>query len=172
MTSTSENNPRLWNLLLILTVILGATAAFLVSRKEDFFPTLYSSSHSQHEPQAEKDAQKAENTKASERETPEIQAAAIAKPESEIQKTGANVSGKYKLVAGSFLSSGNANQLITKIKSAYAGFNPRVVQVKIDTTFYYRVIVARSDNVIDLDEVKDQMKTAGYDEGWIIEGKK
>jgi hypothetical protein len=161
------DNPSLWKLLLVLTVVIGITVTVLVLDKEHYFPTLYAnhgdtvSTHtdsvvheeiSVHETPASESVEevKKEETLPTEVLPPEVPA------------------GNYVLVAGSFLSEDYARKFQSTLQEKISEVQPEVVTVTVDSAIYYRVVALRSTKET-VSSVKSMLENAGFTQSWVYQ---
>jgi hypothetical protein len=162
------DNPTLWKLLLVLTVVIGITVTVLVLDREHYFPTLYAShgdtvsTHRDsvaHEEAVVQESLAAERVEEVKKEEPILATEILP---SEVP------AGNYVLVAGSFLSEDYARKFQSALKEKISEVQPEVVAVTVDSVTYYRVVALRSTKET-VSSVKSMLENAGFTQLWVYQ---
>ena len=160
----SDENKFLWNALVILTIIVGVTAAILIVHKDKYFPSLYAA-HQEHSvredsSQIHTGANLADAIHQAERDTVPVN---ISEPPKQL----AIGAGEYILVAGSFLSEQYASSFRETLHQELGNSAPEIIPVLQSNTTYYRVVVRHSGNRSEVKEFQGQLSQAGHAQSWI-----
>lgn len=162
------DNPSLWKLLLVLTIVIGITVTVLVLDKEHYFPTLYAS----HSDSVSTHTDSVAHAETSAHETPVSESVEEVKKEETVLTTKVLPSeapaGNYVLVAGSFLSESYARKFQSTLQEKISEVQPEVVTVTVDSATYYRVVALRSTKET-VSSVKSILENAGFTQSWVYE---
>lgn len=162
------DNPSLWKLLLVLTIVIGITVTVLVLDKEHYFPTLYAT----HGDSVSTHADSVAHEEISAHETPASESVEEVKKEETVLTAKVLPSeapaGNYVLVAGSFLSESYARKFQSILQEKISEVQPEVVAVTVDSATYYRVVALRSTKET-VSSVKSILENAGFTQSWVYE---
>jgi hypothetical protein len=160
------DNPSLWKLLLVLTVVIGITVTVLVLDKEHYFPTLYAS----HGDTVSTHTDSVVHEETSAHETPASESVEEVKEETlptEVLPSEVPA-GNYVLVAGSFLSEDYARKFQSILLEKISEVQPEVVAVTVDSAIYYRVVALRSTKET-VSSVQSMLQNAGFTQSWVYQ---
>jgi hypothetical protein len=160
------DNPSLWKLLVVMTVIIGITVTVLVLDKEQYFPSLYAARTEGVEKHGDSLAHETTHeTQPVENEAVEAEPVEATK-QPEGVATNEVLPGDYVLVAGSFLSEDYARKFQSSLEQKVSSLQPEVITITIDTATYYRVVAVQStkETVSDL---QASMESAGFKQSWV-----
>jgi cell division protein FtsN len=160
----SIENKFLWNALVILTIMIGGTAAILIVGKEQYFPSLYAMHH-----------EYVVSEDSSQHFTDEILAEAPRQIEQDtlignVTETAQPLTigeGEYVLVAGSFLSEHYASNFRATLHQKLGNSSPEIIQVSQSNATYFRVVVLHSGNRSEVRESQHLLTQAGHGQSWI-----
>jgi hypothetical protein len=161
------DNPSLWKLLLVLTIVIGITVTVLVLDKEHYFPTLYAS----HGDAVSTHADSVVHEETSAHETPASESVKEVKKEETLPEAvlpSEAPAGNYILVAGSFLSEDYARKFQSTLQEKISEVQPEVVTVTVDSAIYYRVVALRSTKET-VSSVKSMLENAGFTQSWVYQ---
>jgi cell division protein FtsN len=160
----SNENSFLWNALVILTIMIGGTAAILIAGKEQYFPSLYAA-HQEHT--VSEDSSQTHAAEALAEVPHEIKRDTVIAGVTELTQPRQIGEGEYVLVAGSFLSEQYASNFRESLHLKFGNSSPEIIPVLQSNTTYYRVIVLHSGNRSEVRELQDQLAQAGHEQSWI-----
>ena len=167
--SASDSNPKLFQLLMALTIFLGGIVTYLVLNKEEYFPTLYAATGHEHPHEAlTEETSHITPEEQKEKEEPSGQAS-VEPPVINTASKSISSSGKYSLIIGSFKSEENARKLLTQIQQQHTDLSPEITPIdKVDFT-YYRIVASRSNSYKTLDAIRGKLIDEGFADCWISE---
>jgi cell division septation protein DedD len=164
MKATGENN--VWFAAMIaLTIVAGGAACFMVIKKDEFFPSQYQSAHHGSEGTVD------EHHQTKERDTTHSEAhgqAAEKIDEKNVEPHQENVA-QYVLVVGSFSSNERANEFLARVATTYPDCH--LISTERDGKKLFRVIAGKPNSRERIINLKNEMATKGFADGWIYEVK-